>query len=195
METISIAKAEESKSMADSVKMLFESMHKVVSLHCKLNKMAMCAAQSLGYNGFKRWHRHNARQFFDYDIKLANEIFNRFRIKAGFKDYDVSYSPSGIDEHLKSWEKALLEGIQELGELGKSYYELTGMECCAASSALKDMAHDHEKVCRYIKRFMESDWLAIDMHIVDDRLHEKYKQNEEWGGVLWNSLMNSTSKK
>ena len=181
--------------MADSVKSIFDSIHKVLSVHCKVNALAMSAMQSMGYNGFKRWHRYRSKQIFDLKLKLANELFDRFRIKAEFKEQEVSYSPASLDEHLRAWEKALLDGIQELGTLGKSYYELTGMKCEIVDCALKELAHDYEKVGRYIKRFTESDWLALDMHIVDDKLHEKYKCMEEGEPNLWNTMMNSIGKK
>ena len=184
MESININQPEETKTMAENVKALFESVHKVLSVHCKLNKHAMSALQSINYNGFKRWHRYRSKQLFELDIKLANELFDRFRIKPDFKDYELSYNPASVEDHLKSWEKALLDGVQELGELSKKYEELTGMSCEVIRCALKELVYDHEKVGRYIRRFNESDWLALDMHIVDDKLHDKYKLKEE--GFKWN---------
>lgn len=195
MEILNLNQSEEARAMSDSVKTLFESAHKVLSVHCKLNALAMCAMQSLGYNGFKRWHRYRSKQFFDLKLKLANELFDHFKVKADFKETEVTYSPASVEEHLKSWEKALLDGIQELGTLAKSYFDLTGMECEIISCAMKKLAHDHEKVSRYLKRFTESDWLALDMHIVDDHLHEKYKCKENGEQNLWNTMMNSFGKK
>ena len=185
MEILNLNQSEEARAMADSVRTIFESAHKVLSVHCKLNMLAMSAVQSLGYNGFKRWHRYRSKQFFDLKLKLANELYDRFRIKADFKEQEVTYSPSSIEEHLKSWEKTLLGGIQELGTLGKSYCDLTGMTCDVIECALKELSHDYEKVGRYLKRFAESDWLTLDMHMVDDRLHDKYKCKEE-GESKWN---------
>lgn len=190
MESVSI---EEAKNMSETVKDIFEGIHKVLLTHCKLNNKAMCAVQSLGYNGFKRWHRYRSKCFFDLDTKLANELFDKFRIKADFKDYEVAYSPNGIEEHLRSWQKAILDGIQELGTLGKDFYETAGMNCGVVDCAMKKMGKDYEKVSRYIKRFTESDWLTLDMHIVDDKLHDKYKAKEE--GKQWNPLEVMLGKK
>lgn len=190
MESVSI---EEAKNMSETVRELFEEVHKILLTHCKLNNKAMCAVQSLGYNGFKRWHRYRGKCFFDLDTKLANELYDKFRIKADFKDYEVAYSPNGIEEHLKSWQKAILDGIQELGTLGKDFYETAGMNCGVVDCAMKKMGKDYEKVSRYIKRFTESDWLTLDMHIVDDKLHDKYKAKEE--GKQWNPLEVMLGKK
>ena len=186
--------AEEEKSMADNVKRLYEDVHKIILTHCKLNNKAMCATQFLGYNGFKRWHRYRSKCFFELDTKLANNIFDRFRIKADFKDYELNYSPLTLEEHMRSWQKALLDGIQQLGIVGKNFYEQTGTKCEIIDCAMKKMSKDYEKVCRFLKRFSESDWLTLDMHIVDDKLHKKYKKKEE-GGKEWNSWTMTAGKK
>lgn len=195
MEAINLNQPGDAKTMADSVKAVFETVHKVLSVHCKLNRLAMCALQVMNYNGFKRWHRYRSRQLFDMDVLLSNELFDRFRIKADFKDYELTYNPSSLEEHLKSWEKALLDGIQTLGEQGKAFYELTGMKCGIVDRAMRKLSHDYEKTGRYIRRFSESDWLALDMHIVDDRLHDKFKKKEEGDSGLWKSMMDYTMGK
>lgn len=166
-------------NMAEQIKSLYENICKVLTTHCKINKLAMRSLQALGYNGFKRWHRYRSRQFFEMKLCLSNEIFDKFRIKGDFKSYDVTYDPTSIEEHLKSWDSVLLDGIQELGTLHKRYFELTGMDSKIIESAIHKMIRDYEKVGRLIKRFMESDWLTLDMHIVDDKLHCKYKEKEE----------------
>ena len=185
MDYIELNKSEEGKRMADSVKALYGSVYKVLSVHCKLNVLAMNAAQSLGYNGFKRWHRHNAKCLFEKKMCLMNELFDRFRIVADFKEQEISYSPASLDEHLKAWEKALLDGIQELGTLSKEFFSQTGMRGEIAECTMKMLSHDYEKAGRFIKRFNESDWLTLDMHTVDDQLHEKYKRMEQ-EGEQWN---------
>ena len=118
-------------------------------------------------------------------ICLSNELFDKFRIKSNFKEYELNYSPSSIEEHLKSWDKALLNAIQELGNLNKKYYEETGMNCEIIECSLRKMIKDYEKVGRYLKRFNESDWLTLDMHIVDDKIHEHYKCKEEKYGYKY----------
>ncbi len=50
------------------------------------------------------------------------------------------------------------------------------------NDALYKMTKDYEKIGRLIMRFTESDWLALDMHIVDDAIHCKYKAEEEEHG-------------
>lgn len=166
------------KTMAESVSTIYEAIGKVLTIHCKLNKLAMSKMQIMGYNGFKRWHRYRSRQFFELKLCLANELYDKFRISPNFKDYELTYSPANVEEHLKSWDKALLDAIQELGTLNKEYYELAGVNCCIIEKAMRKMMRDYEKVGRLLKRFTESDWLTLDMHIVDDKLHEKYKAKE-----------------
>lgn len=172
-------------SMAEQVKALYDGVCKVLTTHCKVNKLAMRSLQAMGYNGFKRWHRYRSRQFFEMKLCLSNELFDMFRIKGDFKSYDISYDPANMEEHLKSWEGALLDGIQELGTLRKKFFELTGMDSKIISKAMRKLACDYEKVGRLIMRFTESDWLTLDMHTVDDKLHCKYKGKEEKLGLRY----------
>ena len=108
-----------------------------------------------------------------------------FRIKGDFKSYDISYDPQSMEEHLKSWDSVLLDGIQELGTLHKRFFELTGMDSKIINCAMCKLTRDYEKVGRLLKRFNESDWLTLDMHIVDDKLHEKYKEKENAHGFKY----------
>lgn len=167
------------KSMVDSVAELYESIYKVINFHCKLNKFAMSKMHSLGYNGFKRWHRYRSKQFFDLEICLCNELYDKFRISLTHKDYELSYAPNSMEDHLKNWDKALLSSVEELGSLNKEHYELTGSRCKIIECVMHKLIRDYEKVGRYLKRFNESDWLTLDIHIVDDKIHEKYKAKEE----------------
>lgn len=166
------------KSMSERITSLYESVSKVLDTHCKLNYCAMTSMHSMGYNGFKRWHRYRSNQFHNLKLCLANELYDKFRIKAEFKSYELTYSPTSMEEHLKSWDKAILDSIQELGTLNKEYYQETGMECKVIKCTLHKMVKDYEKIGRYLKRFTESDWLTLDMHIVDEKIHEHYKCKE-----------------
>lgn len=172
-------------NMAEQIKSLYESVCKVLTTHCKINKLAMRSLQAMGYNGFKRWHRYRSRQFFEMKLCLSNEIYDKFRIKADFKSYEITYDSKNMEEHLKSWDSVLLEGIQELGILHKRFFELTGMDNGIINKAICKMTRDYEKVGRLIMRFTESDWLTLDMHIVDDKLHEKYKEKENAHGFKY----------
>ena len=173
------------KSMAESVASLYESIAKILTTHCKLNMIAMSKMQVLGYNGFKRWHRYRSRQFHEMKLCLANELYDKFRIAPIFKDYEITYSPASMEEHLKSWDKALLDTIQELGTYNQEYYELIGMNSRIIKKAMCKIMCDYEKVGRLLKRFNESDWLTLDMHVVDDKLHEKYKEKEKAHGFKY----------
>lgn len=170
------------KSMADTVHSIYERLYKVLCVHTKLNMLAMTTLQSMGYNGFKRWHRCRSREFFEMKLCVRTELYDKFRIVANFSDSDISYSPMNMEEHLKTWDEVILEAIQELGQICKDYYETAGVSCDIAKRAMQIMMKDYEKVGRYLKRFTESDWLTLDMHIIDDSLHSKYKEKEKEHG-------------
>ena len=166
------------KSMADTITSIYTRLYNLLCVHTKLNILAMSALQVVGYNGFKRWHRYRAHQYMKLKMKLRTEMYDKFRITPDFKDVEVSYSPKSMEEHLKSWESAVLSAIQELGTINKDFYETAGMTCEVSKCTMRKMMKDYEKLGRYYKRFTESDWLTLDMHIVDDFLHGKYKEKE-----------------
>ena len=166
------------KSMSDKIDSVFTSIHSLISSYRKINFKSMSIMQSMGYNGFKRWHRFNSKCLFKMELCLANELYDKFRIPPSFKDVDLSYSVSTMEEHLKSWEAFILSSIQELGKLAMEYYQLTGTSCRIIYKLMDMLEYDFEKVGKYLKRFNESDWLALDVHIVDDFLHEKYNKKE-----------------
>lgn len=172
-------------NMAEQIKTLYGNVCKVLTTQCKINKMAMRSLQALGYNGFKRWHRYRSRQFFEMKLCLSNELFDKFHIKMEYKHYDISYDPGSVEEHLKAWEKAILDAFQELGMANKRYFELVGTQNEIIKCAIHKLTRDYEKVRRLIMRFTESDWLTLDMHIVDDKLHCKYKEKEEKYGFKY----------
>lgn len=166
-------------TMKNDVKELFGNIHNVLSIHCKLNKLSMIILQSMCFNGFKRWHRCRARELFELDLCLYNELFDKFRIVTDFKVDDIVYNPKTLEEHLKSWSDALLDGVEKLGSYNKQYFELTGMSCDIADRCLDIFIDDYTKVNRYYHRFSDSDWLTLDTHIVDDKIHECFKEKEK----------------
>jgi len=173
------------RKMSDEVRDVYSRLYNILCIHTKLNILSMSALQSMGYNGFKRWHRCRVRDFMELKLKLRCEMYDKFRIKPSFNDVEVNYDPTSMEEHLKSWDKALLDGIQELGNISKEFYQIAGISCEIAKCAMHKMMKDYEKVGRYHKRFTESDWLTLDMHIIDDSLHCKYKAKEEEHGYKY----------
>lgn len=163
----------------DKIILLFNEIAKIFSDYSKINFKAMCKMHSMGFNGFKRWHRIRSKQFYKLTICLANELFDVFRKEASFEDFQVTYNVTSMDMHLRTWDSFLEDSISKLGDLNKQFYNETGYECKLICFALERMKYDHEKVGRYYKRFSESDWLNFDMHFVDDNIHEKMKRKEE----------------
>lgn len=170
------------KTMSEQITDIFNSIHDIISTYKKVSIKSMSIMQHLGYNGFKRWHRYRSKCLFDLELQLMNELCDSFRILPNFKDLEVSYSATGMEEHLRNWDKLLLDSIQELGKLNIEFTKQTGTSCKIIEKIMHIFSKDFEKVGRYLNRFSESDWLSIDMHIVDDYLHQKYKCEEE---KLW----------
>ena len=161
---------------------LYTRMVKLLREAEQFNMSAMVVMQSLGYNGFKRWHRYRSRQFHECAIKLMNEAFDRYHEVVKPEQSTLAYSPANMNGHLLSWKDKLEGHMHELCGLAHEYFMLNGTQGKAVKHALHAMSRDYEKVCRYYERFMEGDWLAHDMHVVDDMIHYKFKKKEEAHG-------------
>lgn len=170
---------QQSTQASDKIRYIFSEVANIFSNYSSINFNAMVIMQSLGFNGFKRWHRIRSKEFHALKICLANELFDVFRKKADFKDELISYDVPSMEVHLKTWDSFLKESILKLGDLNKEFYNETGLECEIVSKAVKIMKYDYEKVGRYYERFSSSDWLNLDMHIVDDCVHTRMKKREE----------------
>jgi hypothetical protein len=142
----------------------------------------MILCQSWGYNGFKRKYRCNVRFFIDLKLCLENELFDKYRSIIINTHETVNYRPANFKDHFVQWDKFLRENIENLVNADKQFIELTGFENCILKKAVKCLLKDFEKTGRYHKRFTEGGWNPIDMHNVDDFLHEKMKKKEEKGG-------------
>lgn len=170
------------RSMSERVREAYGTAHEVLSSLCAINALAMRAAQVMGYNGFKRWHRYRAGEFLSLAMLLENELFDRFGIVPKFEWNKVEYSPESLKEHLRHWESAALDGMKSLGEANRSLFEETGMLSPVIEKALKTLCKDRERVARLRERFEESEWLTFDVHRIDDKLHKKFKKKEKRDG-------------
>lgn len=162
-----------------TIEEIYESIDKIVLKHLMLNDDAMKLTQSWGYNGFKRLHRMNTKKLLCSHSELSNCMFDRYRkvlnVRVNFEDY----VPTSLKSHLDKWIDVLNEDLQKLGELNYEHIKLVGYSNCVAECVMKCFIHDQEKANRWYERFSNSNWNSIEMHLVDDRLHEKMKKEEE----------------
>jgi len=142
------------------------------------HESAMMICQSIGYNGFKRWHRRRAKKFFCWAIGLENELFDNYRKTPTLAIMPSTYSAESLKEHLAAWDACLEHGITALIDISKQFIDRTGLPNCHVKCAIKCLAKDREKTRRWYARFTDSNWSAHDTHIVDDMLHAKEKRKE-----------------
>lgn len=163
----------------NTIEDIYKSIDKIVLKHLMINDEAMKICQSLGYNGFKRLHRVNSKKLLDEHIKLENDMFDKYRKLLNVVPDVVTYNPVNLKMHINEWKKILDEDIDVLGQLNFNHIQLIGLSNDVIECLIKIFIHDYKKVCRYYQRFSESNWNSIDMHLVDDKLHKKYKDYEE----------------
>lgn len=168
--------------MEYDIETLYKEIDSIILKHIMMNDNAMKLTQSWGYNGFKRFHRINSEKMLCEHLKLENCMFDNYQIIlktdiANLKNDD--YSASSIKYHLNQLKEIFYDDIKKLGKLNYEHIKLIGISNSIIECVLKCFAHDYEKVCRWFKRFDESGWNSIDIHLLDDRLHEKMKKIEE----------------
>lgn len=161
------------------IEQIYMNVDKIILSHLMINDTAMQYCQALGYNGFKRYHRYEAKYLMCKHQELETSYFDRYR-KILVSDIDAPiYSPVDLKEHLSSWKNLLETDIQQLSELNQEHFDIVGMTNCIIEEIICDFIKKLEKVNRWISRFDESMWNSIDCRIVDDYLHLKMKKKEE----------------
>lgn len=162
-----------------NIEEIYKNVDRIILKHLMINDDAMKICQSLGYNGFKRMHRVNSRKLLNNHLELENNMFDKYRLILNTNVEVSKYDPVNIKNHLDKWKQALEEDIKQLGNLNYKHMETVGISNNIIESLICLFIHDYEKTSRWYARFNESNWNPIDMHAVDDRLHEKIKQDEE----------------
>lgn len=158
---------------------LYAKVEAILDEHQQISEQAMIAMQALGYNGFKRLHRCDAKKYECLRLKLANGLFDKYRTKLKFKCSHVEYEPVSLRDHLATWDMKLEQSIKELAKLSKEFFDATGTINPVIKKALCLMTHHFEKTGRWYARFEDTNWLAHDVHVLDDRVHDKYKRKGE----------------
>lgn len=164
-----------------SMEELLECIDEVLLFNLKLNDKAMKHCHAMGFNGFKRMHRWNAKKFLCWHIDMENEAYDKHRMTLETKMEDFDYAPADIMTHLQKWDMKLAEDIKALAHYNNLYRDEAGKDNCVIDAALACMMKNYEKAGRWSKRFMETK-SAHDMHELDDALHAKYKKKEKAAG-------------
>lgn len=142
------------------------------------NASVLC--QSWGYNGMKRMHRYFMCKFNHLEILLKNEMFDNHELIAPLThDPYPAYSPASIKDHAQKWYSTLCDATKQVAMANVELVKLTGYQSCIVKCMLKYLYKQKEKARRFLKRGEEVQWMAHDLHVYDDCLHEKYKKKEK----------------
>ena len=158
---------------------ILEKTDTILLTHLMLNDEAMKVCHFIGYNGFKRMHRWNAKCFLGLHLMIENLATDRHKMLLDAHVGGLTYRPAGLKDHFVKWGAKLEEDIYMLGQLNNAYCNHTGSGCCIIEKAITKMAKNNEKTTRWIKRFDESNWNPHDLHSLDDDVHLKYKAIEK----------------
>lgn len=146
-----------------------------------LNFKATSICQKLGFNGFKRWHKCFAKEFFEYVMCIEMKAFDYFSTSLDLTGDSVDYEPKNAMYHFQAYKDIAEKYLAELGEYNKEFVELTGFEApftdCIKSKLLKQIEKCSRVIFRYKSIGSEATGLH-DLHLFDDELHKKLKLKE-----------------
>lgn len=165
--------------MEYDIESIYKELDTIIIKHLMLNDNSMKICQSWGYNGFKRLHRVNSKKMLCEHLKLENCMFDKYRKVLKIENVSTEYSPTSFKYHLNQLKELFYNDIIKVGKLNYEHIKLVGISNSVAESVLEYLNHDYEKFCRWYQRFDENSWNYVDIHLVDDRLHEKIKKIEE----------------
>lgn len=161
------------------IEQIYKNVDNIILTHLMINDDAMKHMQALGYNGFKRYHRHFEKELLCKHIDLEVCYYDRFQKILDTIVNAPQYSPMSLKNHLERWKELLARHIQELGELNQEHFDMVGVTNDIIECLIGCFVRKLEKVNRWIMRFNESNWDSKEMHYVDDCLHKKMKKKEE----------------
>lgn len=155
---------------------------RLLDLVCKLVKMneaAACSCQKLCFNGFKRWHKCYIKNLEKIKAKIRDCVYEQYDIEL-YPEYPrVDYNPQGIIYHFTMFLDHIEKDIVELGEINKDYYNVSGFHSkysCRVHKILKEQVKKCRKMINRYKNFSSEATALHDLHMVDDRIHEKLKE-------------------
>lgn len=157
------------------LKEIYNKTYDLLEHHIQLNKEAMCSLQALGFNGFKKLHKCIAEHLFCDELKLISALYKvgkeKMNIKPKMGMY-LEYSPLTLKEHLIKWSVEIENAIEELGQLNKEHFSQVGYSNKILEDLICDLLHYHNKIQCWYQRGENSDWLAHDLFVIDNDIHE-----------------------
>jgi hypothetical protein len=164
-----------------TIQQILKDIADVATKYANLHMQAMSWCQMWVFNGHKRYHRCKSKEFYNIVLKLKNKSYDYFGVDIRPENSTLSYEPSNILAHFQMWLTSLETDLKLIGNLNKEFFELTGFDAPHVDCMKKIFLKEIEKCKRKITRFKQigSEAVALhDLHMQDDRLHERMKEVE-----------------
>lgn len=165
-----------------SIKEILSGIADILMRLSIINFKAMSICQKLGFNGFKRWHRCFAKDYFNYLICLETKAFDYYSANLEYKREAIDYDAKSIIFHFQAYKEQAEKSLADIGNLNKEFYDLTGFYAPNIDCVKKMLLKQIEKCTRMIYRYKSIGSEATglhDLHTYDDILHDKMKKKEE----------------
>jgi len=162
--------------------MILKDVADIVLFHLMINTDSSDCAHFINLHGYKRWHRFNAYIFTELLSDIKSRTIDQFNTQIKVDNKYPGYSFSDLLDHLKTWDKVVLEDIDKLEILRIEYMHKKHVGIELIHCALNILECIHEKTIRQMdslkKASTETNYFNKSEEISDE-LHKKYKRKEE----------------
>ena len=156
-----------------------ELYNQVLKLGCQLKHAsdnAMVQTHAWGYNGFKRMHEVLC-EYLDYWCrKLEKEMRDEHELSPALTHMPyAAYQVTDIKNHAHTWYQTIKDACTQISTLNTQMMQTTGKQSCIMKQFVNCLYKMKQIAWRFIKRGEHCQWMEHDIHVYDDRLHDKMK--------------------
>jgi len=144
------------------------------------NERSKDITHSLNLQGFKRWHRFNARRDMENMMHIRSYIIDHYHELPEIESEDFKYLPVDLKAHMDNWcerDKVLLASLSQL----KTDLIITGnyhIEAALIQELLEEISCEIKYLARYKKELEDEDYGAYCIYQISRKVHEYFKKAE-----------------
>ena len=141
---------------------------------------AMVLTHAWGYNGFKRMHEVLEDYIGFYCIKIKKEMRDEQELSPPLTQVAFpAYAPIDIKDHAKKWHATITDACRQIADLNVRLMTESGKQSKTMKNYVNCLYKFKEYIVRFIKRAEHCEWMEHDLHVWDDRMHDKMKCTQE----------------
>ena len=135
------------------------------------NRCSMVWAVENNMMGFKRFHRHESKEFHGYALAIEQCSTENFG-ELTKNHRPVKYSPANIKEHFEKYVNTLDAEMRKLQKLNKDFFNATGTTYSVAQDMQQDLFNHIMKWKRWYRKLSDQKWEPMAIYMHDKWLHD-----------------------